>query len=266
MSTNRLRPQHSLTAPRARSRAAAKKSRELFAPTRTTVPPMEVAAVNRRDACCLGLAATAAFLYLGVHPSRAKASPLLFALAKGVFVVAVSEFVKIVLGRVLPTDEDVLKIEYVHRPRPTEEEDEFHARFAERYTITNTAYHFDSTRSDRFGYYTSLASFARSDDKRRIAEHKDLSGFEISIILRERRYYDGVPLFPCGKRMPFTKDLREVFHRTCAAYSGLDPLRLSVDYVRPLNDGSDSYLAFACHNARNEPDLLIEPKVARIAT
>ena len=141
-------------------------------------------------------------------------------------------------------------------PKPTKT-DRFHNSHASPYAVLSPKYRFKPKYSERYEYFVGLDRYLRSDADNPLPDFKDLSTPEIKRIAKEEDYYDTI-LFPCGQRkLPVRGDYAG-YKRTSEEYYNTDPDLMQLEYVRPFNDGTDSYLSYGVKSKRTgEKDLLI---------
>ena len=154
-------------------------------------------------------------------------------------------------GNKLARELNVEKID----PKPTAE-DKFHNLHASPYVSLNPHYSFKPKYSERYDYFVELDRYLRSDADDPLPEFKDLSTPEIKRIAREEDFYNTI-LFPCGQRKPPVLDDYAGYYETCDEYN-TDPNLMEIEYVRPFNDGTDSYASYGVKSKRTgQKDLLI---------
>ena len=98
----------------------------------------------------------------------------------------------------------------------------------------------------RFGYYTGVNEFARSDSQISIRTYQDLNYFEMRRVINTTELNQfGMVLQPYSYRRPPTQADLESFYRVCRTYYGIgNPEAYSLLYVRPLTNGRNAFNSY----------------------
>jgi hypothetical protein len=215
--------------------------------------------LSRRDALRISVSVAAALGAAVVLPAKWKRAEAGFFIPflAGAFATYAAWYLAKSSGIKIPGDPEELRLTQTKNPKPSG--DRFHDRFNDGFQITNPKYRIPSTYGRDAGFYVRTDGYVRADGEDPVPEFKDLNTQELKRIHQES--LNGLH-YPCGYRAkPNTQDVA-AYCETCERYNGVDPSKLRLDYVRPMNDGKDNddsqKVAFGVTSRRTgEKDLLI---------
>ena len=121
----------------------------------------------------------------------------------------------------------------------------------------------------RYGYYTGVNDYLRSDGQAAIRPYQDLNYFEMRRVINASEMTQfGAPLTPYSDRRPPSQADMQAFYRVCREYYGIqNPDAFALMYVRQLTNGRNvynSYLISRGPDPMRSPfkDLLVDNMVA----